>query len=65
MAELMPSMPMSLALTGSHAHLGVRLQLQGCPDGAHPRVTDLKQLSGGQRSVISLALILAVRMLSY
>lgn len=65
MAELMPSIPMSLALTGEHAHHGVKLQLLACPDEAHPRVSNLKQLSGGQRSVISLALILAVRMLSY
>ena len=60
MVKLLPGVTISLALTGEHAHLGVKLQLEGPPGAAGgPRIS-LKQLSGGQRSVISLALILAV-----
>lgn len=65
MAELLPSTPMSLVLTGAHAHLGVKLQLQQGHAGAEVGGSNLKQLSGGQRSVISLALILAVRIVLY
>ena len=66
MAELMPGKRISLALCAEHAHEGVQLRLHsgaGAVPGDTASSASLQELSGGQRTLVALALILAVCLL--
>ena len=65
-AELMPAKRISLALVAEHAHEGVQLRLHsgaGVEAAGAAGSSSLQELSGGQRTLVALALILAVCLL--